>query len=141
MRFYHTLFLISSCLLGGCDPKDASYADLMGEWRSDQGYSVTLRPDRSFRFCDGSACFDGRFRNPGGIEIELQDFFKHTEAKRFVKQAGMFENVSPGSLFYPGNDLSFSVTSDNNRSNWCGKEICVLYGSVETRDHIAFIKQ
>jgi len=117
MRFCDILLPISLSLLAGCDPKVVSYADLMGEWRSDQGYSVTLRPDRSFRFCDGSACFDGRFRNPDGIAIELKDFFRRPETRRFVKHAKIFENVSPGSIFYRGNDLDFSVKSDNNRSN------------------------
>jgi hypothetical protein len=140
MRLCHIPFYISFYLLSGCDPVSFSYADLMGEWRSAQGYSVTLRQDRSFRFCDGAACFDGRFRNPGGIAIELEDFFRHPEASRFVTEAKIFDGVSPNSIFYPGKNLDFTVTSDNNRSNWCGGNICVLYGSVESSDNVVFIK-
>ena len=37
-----------------------SPVDMMGTWKSNAGFTITLRPDGTYRFCDGADCIERR---------------------------------------------------------------------------------
>jgi hypothetical protein len=125
-------------------PPDESNFTMIGTWQSNDGYSIALRADHTYRFCDHAACMEGRYQGPSkphGTSVILSRIFAHREALRFRDEV-----IALGGLWGPhGNiaDFEFAVTAGIGGAPpaWhCGNQPCVLYGDDEDGPYLAFTK-
>ena len=123
---------------------DQSNFTMLGTWQSNDGFTITLRPDRSYRFCDGAACAEGRFTasaDPHTSTVVLTGLFAKPNSKRFFGRI----NDLGGLWGAHGNiaDFEFSVNSGLGSAApaWrCGGDPCVFFGDYESGPYLAFTK-
>lgn len=139
-RFYMRLticpFVIFS--LTGCWSEEIRFEDLVTEWRTREGFSISINKDSTYRFCDQDNCFTGRYRRPGAstsIALHLEGLLQHPEARRLASQVERWEGRG---MIYP--DLDFTPTGGSDPPSWCKGKPCVLIGLFERDDHIIFFR-
>lgn len=140
------LLLFVALLTTGCYRSGISSASIMTAWTSEEGYSITLMPDGSYRFCDRGNCFTDRYERPGapeGLAVTLKNIFGHAQARRFY--ARLRELSSRGGIFdsdYP--DLDFTVNSGVGGApgaRECDYKPCVFFGEIETNNNLHFLRE
>lgn len=125
-------------------PPDESNFTMLGTWTSNDGFTITLKPDRRYTFCDGGACSDGTYippDGPHGFSVVLTGLFDKPNSKRFLG-----EIQSLGGLWGAhGNiaDFEFAVNSGLGSAapaERCDDKPCVFFGDYESGPYLAFTK-
>lgn len=141
IKFFATMVIIVA--LGGCSRSESLELGSGTRWVSQEGYSVELGPHDVYTFCDGTACFNGKYLRPGAessIALVLKDFYLRNETKRFqARLISLGSEHSAIKISYP--DLDFTETGGRAPEKWCDNKPCVLFGSVTTSDNLVFYRQ
>lgn len=139
------LLASASLFLMACTQPGPSNVQIIGTWSSEEGYSVRLSPDLTYRFCDRDRCFTDRYERPGspaGIAVTLKNVFRHPEAQRFHER---LRGMTPrGGIFdqdYP--DLDFTVNAGvgevSAAAEACGDQPCIFFGQITTDNNLHFV--
>lgn len=148
IRWSMCVLLILFCGLLGLNIANAQPFDPLGKWKSERGFSVAVRSDYSYEFCDRSRCTLGRYIRPGtkdGFAVTLIGFFEKPNAGRIrhvLDELGFLDRLKINGRL---SDFDFSVNSGlagASPTRACHWKPCIYFGDWETEGpYLAFTKQ
>jgi hypothetical protein len=110
--------------------------DPIGNWSSPSGYTITVRGDGTYHFCDQDNCRDGVYERPYGADsyaIILKDFFSLDNSERITDELSE-NNYFLGRITDIRPDFDFSVNlgiSSNSLDGICNSLPCFYAGPLE----------
>jgi hypothetical protein len=137
-----SVYTIAVLLATACTPNNLRFQDMATEWRSSEGYTITISPRGSYTFCDEGDCFTGRYRRPGSpqsIVVELEGFFLNEKTRRFTDRLINLGEKGDIEMMHP--DFHFTPTGGLGATEWCGDKPCLIKGSLDTEDHLIFFRK
>lgn len=123
------LLCVVSAACSGAEqlPAAEAKATAFGIWRTRGGHTVELRPDFSYRYCDGGTCFEGKARREGATGIVLLGFLDHPATGALRRDSGFDEaNNLRGEMFRQVHDYDFTdnIGDDAFRERRCRGRPC-----------------
>lgn len=146
--FYTRIYLLALTgfalyiFIGANSGGDPSLTDSpYGFWTTKQGYTLEVRPQGTYTFCDQSDCETAKLKVDGHQSVALLNFLKLKATHQFIERSGVsgsFGNESD-KIFYP-NVHSEEYLGWYNKWVHCDNRPCLIVGNMETKEYV-FVKQ
>jgi hypothetical protein len=110
-----------------------------GVWTSPAGFTLTIRRDGTYEFCDGGLCQSKDYGRVDDGYFILKGFFRLSPSRRFIELAEKqppcdfgFCYMSAPEIPVTADDLEFfDSVSSKDAPDICGDKECTIVGNVE----------
>lgn len=110
-----------------------------GVWKSPAGFTLTIRPNRTYQFCDAGVCQEQIYDEVDQDELILKDFFNLPASRRFTELAepwpqcfkAICYTLPSGTPVTPHDLAFFDSVADQDAPGICGDRECTIVGNVE----------
>jgi len=141
--------LVAALLTMGCsDPSENLSPTPFGEWSTDRGHRLIVRPNGTYEICRNNTCSPGSYERGGlsSLTVFLRDFINKPEVDdvrlllRECTTMGLSEETRSHGGVVSANDLVFSTVQDTLSGSNRASGVSQVIFSFETGSSLVFSK-